>query len=252
MRLYESILQEVLRAPDGKPDNLIIGWKGSFLSLADGRWGVGSTPPEGGDPLSPREEHTRNILMCGAHSLARLLVSPYPQEFSAASASLAALASAPAGGEPLEYLLPLPGRDRVVLLAPDPWVIDFLRDWNWNISIFDDSRRGLDILPEWTSSQHLHSSAVLWINAETLRNRKILSLIPLLKEKRGVILQGPGIPFLPTVFREAGITHLVLPAADKSAAPETRRYIAAGGTPWTCPSLRWRVFPLLYTDGNNR
>ena len=252
MRLYESILQEVLRAPDGEPDNLIIGWKGSFLSLADGRWGVGSTPPEGGDPLSPREEHTRNILMCGAHGLARLLVSPYPQEFSAASASLAALAPAPAEGEALESLLPLPEGGRVALLAPDPWVIDFLRDWNWKISIFDDSRRGLDILPEWTSSQHLHSSAVLWINAETLRNRKILSLMPLLKEKRGVILQGPGIPFLPTVFREAGITHLVLPAADKSAAPETRRYIAAGGAPWTCPSLQWRVFPLLYTDGNNR
>ncbi|HPR89947.1 MAG TPA: hypothetical protein PLD93_00790, partial [Synergistaceae bacterium] len=55
MRLYDSILQEVLKAPDGAVDNLIIGWKGSFLSLSDGRWGVGSTPPEGGEPMSPQE-----------------------------------------------------------------------------------------------------------------------------------------------------------------------------------------------------
>ncbi len=108
----------------------------------------------------PREEHTRNILMSGAHSLARLLVSPYPQEFSAASASLRR-ARPGAEGANLWNSLQLPGRDRVALLAPDPWVTDFLRDWNWKISIFDDSRRGLGILPEWTTSQHLHSSAVL-------------------------------------------------------------------------------------------
>ena len=250
MRLYESILHEVLRFPDGEPENMIIGWKGSILSLKDGRWGIGAIPPEGGEPLSPREEHTRNLLSCRAHRLASLLVSPYPQEFAAASASLAALAPAPAGGEPLEMLLPLPEGEKVSLLAPDPWVTDFLMDWNWNISIFDDYRRGLNVLPEWTSSQHLRSSRWLWINAETLRNRRILSLLPLLRQKRGVILQGPGIPFLPSLFREAGVTHLVIPVAERDAEEQTRRYISAGGTPWACPSLRWRVFPLLYTENS--
>ncbi len=252
MRLYESILDEVLTSPDGEPDYLIIGWKGSILSLSDGRWGVGAVSPAGNEPFSPREEHTRNLLSIGAHGLARLLVSPYPQEFSAASASLAALAPAPDGGEPLESLLSLPGGEKISLLAPDPWLVDFLRDWNWNLSIFDDARRGLRVLPEWTSSQHLRSSGWLWITAETLRNRKILSLLPLLKGKHGVILQGPGIPFLPSVFREAGITHLVLPVAEERAEARTRRYISAGGTPWSCPSLLWRVFPLLYTDAKKR
>jgi hypothetical protein len=247
MRLYDSILRNALRSPDGEAENLVLGWKGSFLSIKDGRWGLGALPPAG-EPLSPREDHTRNILSCRAHGLARLLVSPYPQEFSAASAALAALSPAGHDGKPLEYLLPLPSGENVSLLAPDPWVVDFLRDWNWNISIFDDFSRGVNVFPEWTSFQHLHTSNWIWFTAETLRNRRILSLIPILRQKKGVILQGPGIPFLPSVFLEAGVTHLVLPVSRLEEKEETRRYIAAGGTPWNCPSLLWKVFPLLYTE----
>lgn len=243
MSLYEEIYAHLLACADGETESLVLGWKGSAVVLKDGRWGLGAVPPEGQMELSPREEHTRRLLTSQAHDLIRLLVSPYPQEFAVASAVAAALAPSPRKGLPLESLLPLPGEGKVALLTPDPWVIGFLKDWNWNVSIFDDVRRGMHVLPEWTASQHIASSQWVWFTAEVFRRRTIFSLIPFLG-KKGAILQGPGIPFLPAIYRKAGITHLVLPLNSDENFEDVLRYIAAGGTPWVCPSLPWSVFPL--------
>lgn len=243
MGLYEEIQDRLLSARDGEVESLVLGWKGSAAVLKDGRWGLGAVPPAGGAPLSPREDHTRRLLLSGATDLAKLLVSPYPQEYAAASAAAAALAPATEEGLPLESLLPLPGGDRVSLVTPDPWVTDFLRDWNWNISVFDDGRRGLNVFPEWTASQHLTSSGWVWLTAEVFRTRSFFSLLPRLAGKK-VILQGPGIPFLPDVYGPAGISFLVLPQTSGGDAAAALRYVASGGTPWTCPDLRWRVHPV--------
>jgi len=243
MGLYEDIQDRLLSASEGEVESLVLGWKGSAVVLKDGRWGLGAVPPGGGAALSPREDHTRRLLVSGATGLARLLVSPYPQEYAAASAAAAALAPATEEGLPLESLLSLPGGDRVSLVTPDPWVTDFLRDWNWNISVFDDGRRGLNVFPEWTASQHLNSSGWVWLTAEVFRTRAFFSLLPRPAEKT-VVLQGPGIPFLPDVYRRAGISYLVLPQAPGTDGAAAIRYVASGGTPWTCPDLLWRVYPL--------
>lgn len=243
MGLYEEIQERLLSARDGELESLVLGWKGSAVVLKDGRWGIGAVPPGGGATLSPREDHTRRLLLSGAKDLAKLLVSPYPQEYAAASAAAAAIAPAPEEGLPLESLLPLPGGERVSLVTPDPWVTDFLRDWNWNISVFDDGRRGLNVFPEWTASQHLNSSGWVWLTAEVFRTRSFFSLLPCLSGKK-VVLQGPGIPFLPDVYGQAGIFYLVLPQTSGTDGSAAMRYVASGGTPWTCPDLRWRVHPV--------
>ncbi|TDY56670.1 hypothetical protein C8D99_11826 [Aminivibrio pyruvatiphilus] len=243
MGLYEEIQERLLSARDGELESLVLGWKGSAVVLKDGRWGIGAVPPGGGATLSPREDHTRRLLLSGAKDLAKLLVSPYPQEYAAASAAAAAIAPAPEEGLPLESLLPLPGGERVSLVTPDPWVTDFLRDWNWNISVFDDGRRGLNVFPEWTASQHLNSSGWVWLTAEVFRTRSFFSLLPFLSGKK-VVLQGPGIPFLPDVYGQAGISFLVLPETSGTDGSAAMQYVASGGTPWTCPDLRWRVHPV--------
>jgi hypothetical protein len=243
MGLYEEIQERLLSARDGELESLVLGWKGSAVVLKDGRWGIGAVPPGGGATLSPREDHTRRLLLSGAKDLAKLLVSPYPQEYAAASAAAAAIAPAPEEGLPLESLLPLPGGERVSLVTPDPWVTDFLRDWNWNISVFDDGRRGRNVFPEWTASQHLNSSGWVWLTAEVFRTRSFFSLLPFLSGKK-VVLQGPGIPFLPDVYGQAGISFLVLPETSGTDGSAAMRYVASGGTPWTCPDLRWRVHPV--------
>jgi|LSQX01.3.fsa_nt_gb hypothetical protein len=242
MGLYEEIQDRLLSRPDGEVESIVLGWKGSAVVLKDGRWGLGTVPPEGGAALSPREDHTRRLLASGVRDLARLLVSPYPQEYAAASAAAAALSPPPEGGMPLESLLPLPGGERVCLVTPDPWVIDFLRDWHWNISVFDDGRRGLNVLPEWTASQHMSSCSWIWLTAEVFRTRSFFTLLPWL-EKKKVVLQGPGIPFLPDILGRAGISFLVLPSVSSASPSAVLRYVASGGNPWTCPDLTWRVHP---------
>lgn len=249
MSLYEKMLESVASVKDCGVTSLFLGWKGSAILLQDRRWGLGAVPPSERDSHSPRESHTRTLLSASAREIALLAVSPYPQEFAAASAALSALLPPPEGGQPLDALLSLPGKDRVALLAPDPWVSDYLKDWNWKISVFDDRRRGLGVLPEWTSSQHMASSPWIWLTAEALRTRAILTLLPLFPRKKGVILQGPGIPFLPELFREAGVTHLVLPVPEEGSREEVFRYLGTGGSPWSCPDLRWKVF-FLNAEGN--
>jgi hypothetical protein len=89
----------------------------------------------------------------------------------------------------------------------------------------------------------LNSSGWVWLTAEVFRTRAFFSLFPRPGGKK-VVLQGPGIPFLPDVYGRAGISYLVLPQASGTDAAAAVRYVASGGTPWTCPDLRWRVYPL--------
>lgn len=252
MRLYESILQGALSTLECKVEDIVLGWRGSYVSLADGRWGVGATPRAEDESLSSREDHTRTILSSTSHGLARLVVSPYPQEFAAATAALCALLPAEGEGAPLDSLISAMSGEEVFLVAPAPGAVDFLTDCGLDVSIFDDSRRGRRVRPLWSTQQHLRRSGWLWINADALRDRAILALAPSFKGMRGVVLQGPGIPFLPTVLGELGVTCIVAPRAEASSRLEVRRYVAAGGAPWSCPTLAWRVFDLLYTDGESR
>jgi hypothetical protein len=242
LRLYEELLEKLLSVRQGEIDSLVLSLKGSAVRFKDGRWGIGAVPPEGAAVLSTREDHTRGLLARESSELIKLLASPYPQEYAAATAVAAALAP-PVEGEPLESLLSLPGKDRVSLITPDPFVADFLRDWNWNISIFDDKKRGRNTLPEWTASQHLAGSGWLWITAECFRTRSFFSFLPRIKGKK-VILQGPGAPFIPEVYGRAGISYLVIPRTGGANHEGPFRYIGAGGSPWRCPDLSWRVYNL--------
>ena len=242
MRLYEEMQERLLSVRQGELESLVLSWKGSVAKLTDGRWGIGAIPPEGAETLSSREDHTRGLTASGSGDYIRLLVSPYPQEYAAATAVAAALAP-PGEGKPLECLLSLPGKERVSLITPDPFVVDFLRDWNWNISIFDDRKRGRDVFPEWTASQHLGGAGWLWITAECFRTRSFFSLLPWLKGKK-IILQGPGVPFLPEIYAKAGTSYLVLPLTKGADPAGPSRYIGAGGSPWKCPDLPWRVYNL--------
>lgn len=243
MALFEEIQNRLLTMAEGKVKSISLSWKGCALLLGDGRWGIGAVPPGEGAALSPREDHTRRLLDSSARDLVGCYVSPYPQEFAAASAAAAALAPPGEEGLPMEYLLSLPQGERVSLLSPDPWVTDFLKDWSWNIAVFDDHRRGVDVRPEWTASQYIRTSPWVWLTAEALRSRLFFTLLPWLKGKR-VILQGPGIPFLPEVFAAAEVSFLVLPRTAGVDRDAVIRYVAAGGTPWNCPGLPWGVYPL--------
>lgn len=240
MRLYEELQEKLFLVRQGELESLTLSWQGAVAVFKDGRWGIGATPPEGAAVLSSREDHTRGLLAPGSGDFIRLIVSPFPQEYAAATAVASALAPPPEG-EPLESLLPLPGGERVSLITPDPFVADFLRDWNWNISIFDDKKRGRNVFPEWTASQHMGGAGWVWLTAECFRTRTFFSLVPWLKGKR-VILQGPGIPYIPEVYYRAGITCLVLPDTVRADPEDPLRYIGAGGSPWKCPGLPWRVY----------
>ncbi|GAB1400051.1 hypothetical protein MASR1M66_15050 [Aminivibrio sp.] len=116
MSLYEKMLESAAGGKDSGVRSLFLGWKGSAIILEDGRWGVGAVPPSERDSHSPREPHTRLLLSATAREIALLAVSPYPQEFAAASAALSALLPPTEGGCPLEALLSLPGEDRVSFL----------------------------------------------------------------------------------------------------------------------------------------
>ncbi|MDI9369783.1 MAG: hypothetical protein GX181_00920 [Synergistaceae bacterium] len=249
MRLYDSILEFSLTAPKCAVEEFVVGWRGSFLRLADGRWGVGSTPRTEDEPLSTREDHTKNLLSLDSHGLASLVVSPYPQEFASASASLSAIVPSPSSGSSLDHLSSVLSGEKVFVFAPEPCVVDTLRDWNCDISIFDDKNRGRRSYPVWASSQYLGSGGWLWLGPDSLRDRRILTLEPFFRSCQGVILHGPGIPFIPSVFKAFGVTHLITTVSTGSDMSTVKRYISAGGSPWMCPSLIWRFFSLLYMEG---
>lgn len=251
MRLYEKFLDHIRNSPDGIVERLVLGWHGSCVLLRDGRGGIGTVPLPGHELLRSIHTHTENLLRQSAQGLAELLVSPFPQEFAAASAAASALLPPPEDGFPLEALRPLPRGKKVALLGYDAELVPLLREWGWNLAIFDDLRSAPDVFPAWSGMHLAGACSWTWISTEALRDRQILTLMPLLHSMEGCILQGPGIPWAPDVLAEAGVTHLLLPSWPEATFPSILTYIEAGGNPLSCPFIRWRLHSLLSSSPEN-
>ncbi len=246
MRFLESIIRKALAAPDSQVVSLLLGWRGSIVVLADGRVGIGWPPSTPDGSLSIREDFACRLAASSAHELATLYASPFPQESAAASAAIAALCPPPekpdVEGAFLESLIPLPSGGVVALLGSDRDVADTLRDWGWNVTVFEDPpiRRGS--LPRWTSACTAASFSAFWLTGSLVPGGSILSLSSVLPAGCPIIVQGPGIPYVPEALSPMGVRYLVLPIPVAGGTGQCLAHIGAGGSPWLSRHILWRVF----------
>jgi len=247
MNFYELVVNAALSQKDCEVSSLVLGWHASGILLADGRWGVGAVP----DPLKEahvvREQHTRNIIGASAHVLAQLIVSPFPQEFAAASAAVSALLPTPEeNGLPLDSIRLLTKGEKVAVLGYHRSIIPFMRDWNWNLVIFDDystKRKSQNVYPESEMLKQLDNVSWVWLTAEAMRDRAFLELQGKLAGIKGVFLQGGGVAWLERGYRDFGVSYLILPhAADPKVKPsDVIARIGVGGEAWNDSELVWKV-----------
>jgi hypothetical protein len=247
MNFYELVVNAALSKKNCDVSSLVLGWHASSILLADGRWGIGTVP----DPLKEahvvREQLTRNIIGASAHSLAQLIVSPFPQEYAAASAAIAALLPPPENsGLPLDSIRLITKGEKVAVLGYQGSVIPFLRDWNWELVIFDDysmKKKSPNVYSESEMSEQLNNVSWVWLTAEAMRDRAFLELQGKLGGIKGIFLQGGGVAWLDNGYRDFGVSYLILP---HSATPEinpsdvTAR-IGVGGEIWNDSDLVWKV-----------
>jgi hypothetical protein len=172
--------------------------------------------------------------------LAELIVSPFPQEFAAATAACAALLPFPQGGFRMDSIMPCARGDKVAVLGFDRERVSMMRDWGWKLAIFDDNRQGPDCFPQKDFPQGALEAEWVWLSPEAIQNRWLLSTADVLKTKKGCFLQGPGLPCLGKSFASLGVTHLIVPQTTGDAQAIYAR-ISAGGDPWLCPGVEWRV-----------
>ena len=240
MGFFEEIAEAVRGSFDSSVADLVLGWHASSLLASDGRWGIGFVPASLKEPHTAREVHT-NLLQKGSLvRLAELFVSPFPQEFAAATAACAALLPFPSGGFRLDAIMPCARGDRVAVLGYERELIPMMRDWGWRLAIFDDIRRGPDCFPQQDFAEGARGADWVWLTPDAIRDRWLISTADLLREKKGCFLQGPGLPCLPDAFASLGVSRLVVPEATGDAA-EIRSWCAVGGDPWRCPGLEWKV-----------
>jgi hypothetical protein len=247
MNFYELVVNAALSQKDCKVSSLVLGWHASGIILADGRWGIGAVP----DPLKEahvvREQHTRNMIEASAHALAQLIVSPFPQEFAAASAAVAALLPPPyESGLPLDSIRLITKGEKVAVLGYHRSIVPFMLDWNWNLVIFDDysiKRKSPNIYPESEMLKQLDSVSWVWLTAEAMRDRAFLELQNKLSEMKGVFLQGGGVAWLNQGYRDFGVNYLVLPhaASDEIDPSNVIARIGVGGEAWNDSELIWKV-----------
>lgn len=239
MRLFEALVEEVERESDGAVEMLLLGWRGAAVLLDDGRAGLARVfLAEEASRRSSRDP-AADLLAASAHGLARLLVSPYPQEFALAGAAAEALLPPPPG-LPAEALRSLAREGRVFVVGYDPDLTLLFRSWRWELSIFDDFRKAPDVYPSWTENHLLQGASWVFISSDALRDRRILSLAPHFRRSEGTVLVGPGLPWTPRLYRELGITHLLSP----SIVGEPRSvalFLGAGGGLWESPDLEWQL-----------
>jgi hypothetical protein len=251
MNFYELVVNAALSQKDCEISSLVLGWHASGILLADGRWGIGAVP----DPLKEahvvREQHTRNIIGASAHALAQLIVSPFPQEFAAASAAVSALLPPPEGsGLPLDSIRLITKGEKIAVLGYHRSVIPFMRDWNWDLVIFDDKsekRKSQDVYPESEMLKQLDNVSWVWLTAEAMRDRAFLELQDKLAGMKGVFLQGGGVAWLDHGYRDFGVSYLILP---HKASPDVNpsdviARIGVGGEAWNDSELIWRVHYML-------
>ncbi|WP_024821347.1 Rossmann-like domain-containing protein [Aminobacterium mobile] len=241
MRFFEKLISLAKEQKDAPVREIILGWHASIVSFEDGRWGLGMVPPGEKIPLSSREEHTQRLLASTAHDLVSLFASPYPQEFAAASAAAAALLPPEGPSLPLDTIAGIPAGDNVAVMGYDRTLTPFLRDWGWSMVILDDEREAPDVFPEDETPQKLPLCKWCWLSSDTLRNRWFTFIQPYISQMKGVFLRGPGLPWLPHLFKTAGVTHLILPSINKYEISSITSFIAAGGNPWLCRHITWRV-----------
>lgn len=241
MNFFEELDAAVKCAEDCAVSRLILGWHASFVLAEDGRWGVGFVPDSMKEAHRARAVHTGELVSSSLSSLASLYVSPFPQEFAAATAACAALL--PFGGEglPLDMIMTCARGEKVAVLGYERDLVPFMRDWGWRAAFFDDRGRGPDCFPQEEFSRGVREAEWVWLSPEAIRDRWLLSTQDDLRQKKGCFLQGPGIPSTAGCFAQLGVTHLLVPRADPSAAEAVEAHVAAGGSPWLCEDLIWRV-----------
>ncbi|MDR2527393.1 MAG: hypothetical protein LBD04_00010 [Synergistaceae bacterium] len=240
MGFFEDVVNAVRGVVDVPVIQLVLGWHASAVVAEDGRWGIGCVPDSLKEAHMSRESHTNRLLGASLAGLAELVVSPFPQEFAAATAACAALLPFPSGGFRLDTVMPCARGDKVAVLGYERELIPLMRDWGWKIAVFDDIRQGPDCFPQKDFSDGARGAEWVWLSPEAVRDRWLISTAEVLKEKKGCFLQGPGLPWLRESFAALGVTHLVSPRAVGDAGT-IRARIAAGGDPWLCPELEWRV-----------
>ena len=220
----------------------VLGWHASFIFSEDGRFGVGFVPDSMKEPHTARPIHTEALLHSTLKELAGLYVSPFPQEFAAASAACSVLVPfVKHGGLPLDAVMTCARGDKVAVLGYERDLLPFMRDWGWRIAVFDDRAAGRNgCFEQEEFSRGVREAEWVWLSPEAIRDRWLLSTQNILREKKGCFLQGPGIPAMPEAFSRLGITHLVVPLGDD--AEKIEAHISAGGSTWLCDALTWRVY----------
>lgn len=240
--LFEELSQIIEARQDSHISRLILGWHASYILTNDGRYGVGFVPDSLTEPHVTRSVHTEALLSSTLKELASLYVSPFPQEFAAASAACSVLVPfTPDSGLPLDAVMTCARGDKVAVLGYERDLLPFMRDWGWRIAVFDDrcaGRYGCFMQSEF--SRGVREAEWVWLSPEAIRDRWLMSTQNILREKKGCFLQGPGIPALPELFRSMGVTHLAAPTGDDADA--VGAHISAGGSTWQCGALRWKVY----------
>ena len=243
---FGSLSQVIEKVEDSKVSQLILGWHASFVSSEDGRSGVGFVPDSRLEPHTSRPIHTASLLTSTLKELAALYVSPFPQEFAAASAACSVLVPFDeTGGEYLDVVMTCARGDRVAVLGYERDLLQFMRDWGWRCAFFDDFFAGRqDCFPQEEFSRAVRDAEWVWLSPEAIRDRWLLSTQNALREKKGCFLQGPGIPATLKAFAGLGITHLVVPLGNDSDSDSGKieAHISAGGSAWLCENLKWRVY----------
>ena len=240
MGFFEAVAEAASRAKDSAVTRLILGWHASSVLAEDGRWGAGFVPDSTKEAHTARPAHTGELIGTSLARLAGLLVSPFPQEFAAATAACAALFPFSDGGFPLDLVMSCARGDRVAVLGLDRDLLPFMRDWGWRVAVFDDRGKGPDCFPQEDFPRGAEEAEWVWLTPESLRDRWLFSVKEALCRKKGCFLQGPGLPALQGLFAPLGVTRLVVPIP-QGPAEGIETHIAAGGSPWHCDTLTWRV-----------
>lgn len=239
---FERLSQIISTKNDSHISRLILGWHASFILTSDGRFSTGFVPNSMKEPHTAREIHTEALLSSTLKELAALYVSPFPQEFAAASAACSLLVPfMNDSGLPLDAVMTCARGDKVAVLGYERDLIPFMHEWGWRIAVFDDRCIGRNsCFPQDDFSRGVREAEWVWLSPEAIRDRWLLSTQNILREKKGCFLQGPGIPAIPDAFSALGVTHLVVPLGNDAGKIEA--HISAGGSTWLCEGLTWRVF----------
>ena len=242
MGFFEDVVDAARRCEDSSVTHLVLGWHASTVVASDGRWGIGCVPNSLKEAHTAREAHTNLLLEGSLVQLAELIVSPFPQEFAAATAACSALLPFCEGGFRMDSIMPCARGDKVAVLGYERELIPMMRDWGWKLAVFDDQGKGPDCFPQKDFAEGVEAADWVWLTPEAIRDRWLISTAGILREKKGCFLQGPGLPWLRESFASLGVTHLVVPKA-VGDAHTARLRVAAGGNSWLCPELEWRIHP---------